>query len=148
MNELGSISESLQNEPESLRKSIISGMAKLKGLDLLTAANAFQRDQVRLNERQRAYYRKMGLDVPERTEDDDTIHNILADNITINDGDERKQSVNGNTKTTSPRLAAALAVGSVLAGAGGMAAYNALNKPPEVAQPAPDESIYELHLLD
>jgi len=75
----GTISEQLQHEPESLRRSIISSMAKLKGLDLLTGSNAFQRDQSLLNERQRAYYRQMGLDV----EDEESITNILADNITI-----------------------------------------------------------------
>jgi hypothetical protein len=126
--DLGTISKELKNEPESLRQSILSSMSKLKGLDLLIGANAFQRDGARLDARQRAIYKKQGLDV----EDDETITNILADNITI--GKESTEQTSVETPTPSPPsgpapgqparsrwlpwlLAGALAAGNIGAGA-------------------------------
>lgn len=124
MSELGEISKELQSEPETLRKSILSGLAKTQWLQMMTGINAFQRDQSRLNAKQRAIYRQQGLDV---TGDDETITNFLADNVTITkDGDKR----NG----LNPWLAALLATGAAGLGAG---AASYLMQPPKDTTPPP-----------
>ncbi len=136
MSELGQISNELQNEPETLRKSILSGLAKTQWLNLITGTNAFQRDQARLDARQRAIYRKQGLDVG----DDETITNLLADNITITK-DEKP-----NGRGVNPWLAALLATGAAGLGAG---ASHYLMRPPEnpPAHVIPDQDIgYRIEL--
>lgn len=101
--EVSEIFESLKGLPEDLQKSITSKFAKLSGLKQLTGETALQRDGARLEARQRAYYRKMGLDVPE---DGEMITNILADNITIGEDPViAKRNIQNDPATVEPQPA-------------------------------------------
>lgn len=89
MSELGQTANELKDLPANLRTNILSGLARLKAADLVTGLNAFQRDQERLDAKQRAYYRKMGLEVKE--DDDVGINNYLGD-VTITEGGGNQSS--------------------------------------------------------
>lgn len=121
LNELDLTENELRQASQPLRDRILEKYARLKGLDLLTATQAFRRDNRRLNDTARAVRKQQGLKMPD--DPDDEI--VLGDKYT-------------QTGATLPVAIAMAVTGAAVAWGVSQTMKNA-PPPPAVTQPADSE---------
>lgn len=116
------LDSALQHASPPLRDRIAKRLAKIKNLEDVRTQELFDRDSKRLDARNRAVYKQLGLDMPEKTIDDD--ETVIADDIVTNHYD-------GGSRLILPLvLAASLGAGGIGAAVPTMLMLIQNQKPP------------------